>query len=138
WHSTFENTNFTPKQRKLIGNVHIKYGCTDARDDYSAELRRKNAAADGKDGIMEINDTTQDADDNDDVKGDLPTYGIDGAIPLSELSVVSNAERRQRNTLDQNKQMLIQVGWIDKCSFPVSAVPSAIFASECPTKPLGW
>jgi len=42
WDETFNNHKFTDHQSQLIKNFNIRYECNDARDDYSAQLKKKN------------------------------------------------------------------------------------------------
>ena len=42
WDETFNNHKFTDHQSQLIKNFNIRYECNNARDDYSAQLKKKN------------------------------------------------------------------------------------------------
>lgn len=39
WSDTFDNHSFTPRQRELMENFHLRYECLDARDDFSAKRK---------------------------------------------------------------------------------------------------
>jgi hypothetical protein len=41
WDETFSSHTFTGRQLQLIQNFNIKYECLDARDDYAAEMKKK-------------------------------------------------------------------------------------------------
>jgi len=42
WDETFNDHKFTNHQSQLIRNFNIRYEYNDARDDYSAQLKKKN------------------------------------------------------------------------------------------------
>ena len=43
WEDAFYRHTFTATQLKLMNNFNLRYECLDARDDFHAELRRKEA-----------------------------------------------------------------------------------------------
>ena len=42
WHETFTSHNFTACQNEIMDNFNLRYECNDARDDYSAQLKKKS------------------------------------------------------------------------------------------------
>jgi hypothetical protein len=40
WDEAFLSHKFTERQQQLVSNFNIKYECLDARDDYSAKMRK--------------------------------------------------------------------------------------------------
>src|ERR1700683_5271504 len=41
WDKTFINHKFTPRQIEIMNYFNVRYGCLDARDDYSAQRKRE-------------------------------------------------------------------------------------------------
>ena len=108
WDETFNNHNFTIKEKQIIKNFNIKYECLDARDDFCAQLKAGSIQNDWPVNCMGDNN---DIDTN---AIDIDPY-IDqtsGEIP-DESSVLkqSTAELRRQKDVMEIRDVLHRIGW---------------------------
>jgi hypothetical protein len=115
WHETFTNHNFTARQNKLMDNFNLRYECNDARDDYSAQLKKNNLSNTklpvwlmseelGDESITEFEATDQHDDDGTDEEEEyrINKYaGISlyGEFLQSQMKAAANS--------------VINAGWLD-------------------------
>jgi len=115
WDETFNLYQFTDEQIKYMKNFNIRYECNDARDDYSAQLKKGNS--DG--GLFPqwmnsdiINDLDDDdnfegADFGDDEPDDDNDYGVNKYSKLGRLGKLRHQE------MEETRLGLTEAGWLD-------------------------
>jgi len=117
WDETFTSHSFTSRQSELMDNFNIRYECNDARDDFSAQLKKGNGAG----GVfpvwmsMDVMDELDDVDVNDFVddfvKGeeiDDEDYGINKYSTLGQRGLALKAE------MDAADNSVRNAGWLDE------------------------
>jgi hypothetical protein len=75
WDEAFAGYSFSARQLELMNNFNIKYECNDARDDYSAEMKKKSE----REGILGSWD-----DSGGELDTNFPDFGEDGPLDIDE------------------------------------------------------
>jgi hypothetical protein len=103
WHESFNEYNFSDKQKELMDNFNIRYECNDARDDYSA--RNKNVETFSCDKMDTANLNMNNLFDNfeSDIKDENDIYTLPNAKYLSKLAQMAEIEHIIQNS-----------GWLDE------------------------
>ncbi len=117
WDETFINHEFTSRQTQLMDNFNIRYECNDARDDFSAQLKKGNGAGgmfpqwmstDVTDELDEI-DQNGFGDDFGDGEGiDDEDYGDNKYSTLSARGLAVKAQ------MDATENSVRNAGWLDE------------------------
>ncbi|KAF5370369.1 hypothetical protein D9758_006967 [Tetrapyrgos nigripes] len=97
WDSTFENFEFSPRQKEVSKNFQVRYECLDARDDYNAQ--RKTMSGDTDNIHIPEYDDGLDCDILD-VSADPLINGESGPL-----------EKRRQEHMNEMKDMLTGMGW---------------------------
>ncbi len=115
WDETFNLYEFTDQQKQYMKNFNVRYECNDARDDYSAQLKKEN----NESGIFPqwmnsdiINDLDNDdnfagADFGDNEPDDENDYGINKYSTLGKLGKLRHQE------MEETRLALTEAGWLD-------------------------
>ena len=112
WHETFNSHEFTVRQEQLIQNFNIKYECLDARDDFSAQLR-KEAETDWRENKQERGEQKGTA--GEDMLDEMDPEHIEGHLHNQErdFSILGATElRRQQETRDI-RLIMERTGWTE-------------------------
>ena len=112
WHDSYNEYQFSDRQKQLMDNFNIRYECNDARDDYSAQRHRDNSENNESiwcdnmdkanlDDALDLEHNFGDADIVIDDQIDI--YSIPNAKHLSKLTQMAEIENIIHNA-----------GWLDK------------------------
>jgi hypothetical protein len=115
WDETFNLYQFTDEQIKYMKNFNIRYECNDARDDYSAQLKKGNSDGDlfpqwmNSDIINDLDDDDnfEGADFGDDEPDDDNDYGVNKYSKLGRLGKLRHQE------MEETRLGLTEAGWLD-------------------------
>ena len=111
WDESFNNHNFTDRQKQIMKNFNIKYECLDARDDFRAQMKAGSIQNDWPITCMgdsdDIDIGTTDTDPYiDQSAGELP----DGPVTLK----LSTAELRRQKDAIEIRDVLHKIGWTNE------------------------
>jgi hypothetical protein len=109
WDEAFLSHKFTERQQQLVSNFNIKYECLDARDDYSAKMR-KNCEDIFNDFPENLGHNVDVFDhiDAENVTSDIHDNDPGGDIDISLLGVT---ERRRRKDMQDIRLVMERTGW---------------------------
>ena len=127
WDDTFVQYKFTSQQLQLMGFFNLRYECNDARDDYSAKLK-KNEDKEGFFPSWASKDVLKDLDQNvieydDDELGDKE---VEQDIYLEPTS----AHIRKLEEMNAIENVVQNAGWLDKCPDNIDHINSQSFTPE--------
>jgi hypothetical protein len=115
WDETFNLYEFNDQQKQYMKNFNIRYECNDARDDYSAQLKKGNS----EDGLFPQwmnSDIINSLDENDHLEGadfgnnepdDEDNYGVNKYTTLGRLGKLRQQE------MEETRIGLTEAGWLD-------------------------
>ena len=115
WDETFNLYEFTDQQKQYMKNFNIRYECNDARDDYSAQLKKGN----GEGGLfpqwmnsdiinsLDDDDNLEGADFGDNEPDDENDYGINKYTTLGRLGKLRHQE------MEETRIGLTKAEWLD-------------------------
>src|SRR6202453_852061 len=117
WDATFVDHDFTQCQLQLMDNFNLRYECNDARDDYSAQLRKKN-----QDGIFPQwmnSDVIGDLDEDHTLEGD--NFGEhdngydheDNDTAENKYSTLGQTGRLRQAEMDATEDSVKNAEWLD-------------------------
>ena len=112
WDETFNNYAFTPGQLQVMKNFNIRYECNDARDDYSAQLKRGDTSG-GSWMTSEMLDDLDDIDPNDqgadfgDENHEDEEYGTNKYAGLGKIG------KSNQDEMDATRIGVKEAGWLD-------------------------
>src|ERR1700723_527368 len=110
WDESFTAHKFTKRQNEIMKFFNIKYECLDARDDYSAEMKKNNE--DNKFSQWVSNSHNDDIDDN---YGDNFSTNIQPETDedVTALTLPGKNGLRRSAKMKEMEEMLINAGWMD-------------------------
>ncbi|KAF6745772.1 hypothetical protein DFP72DRAFT_780197, partial [Ephemerocybe angulata] len=127
WEETFNQFNFTARQKELMDNFNMRYECYDARDDFGTLIKAAGGAIGGG------NEGDEDEDDEEDVYADNGENDEDDDSAFIERG--RQMENLQRGNIAMNAA-LNQAGWKNEgkptgqpLSLPCIAIDSALRAA---------
>ena len=115
WDETFNLYEFNDQQKQYMKNFNIRYECNDARDDYSAQLKKGNSEG-GLFPQWMNSDIINSLDDDDEFEGadfgdnepdDENDYGISKYTALGRLGKIKHQE------MEETRIGLTEAGWLD-------------------------
>jgi hypothetical protein len=108
WDESFTTHNFTKRQKDIMKFFNIKYECLDARDDYSANMKKNDEKL--SHWVSDPNDDNRDDDYGDNFDTKLqPETDED----VSELTVPGQNGRRRSAKMREMDEILRNAGWMD-------------------------
>jgi hypothetical protein len=108
WDESFTTHNFTKRQKDIMKFFNIKYECLDARDDYSANMKKNDEKL--SHWVSDPNDDNRDDDYGDNFDTKLqPETDED----VSELTVPGQNGRRRSAKMREMEEILRNAGWMD-------------------------
>ena len=108
WDETFNEHKFTPRQEQLMSNLHIKYECLDARDDFHAQMKAGSAQDGLSLGLWDGNHNTEENE----ISLDLDPYV--NIADVLDLQKVSLSEMNRQKEAREIKEVLRKAGWLDE------------------------
>jgi len=133
WDEAFTDHKFSPQQQQLLCNFNIRYECNDARDDYSAQLK-KGAASDGvfpqwmsSEVISKLDDDMNEYDDFGDSNegtGHCSTLGPYGKVQEAQMVATENSVRN--------------AGWLDESPDGIATRRNAMLEPEIVQPSQSW
>ncbi|EDQ98317.1 uncharacterized protein LACBIDRAFT_336072 [Laccaria bicolor S238N-H82] len=110
WDEAFCGYSFSARQLELMNNFNIKYECNDARDDYSAQMKKKGE----REGILgSWDDTGGKLDAN------FPDFGEDGPLDVDEslymLGDPNSINNQKLHEMKRIENVVQNAGWLDPC-----------------------
>jgi hypothetical protein len=102
WCEAFDSHSVSPRHQKIIDNMHIRYECYDARDDFHAQLKAQARNQDIEDCAS--------GDNLDDEGGELPFDELD-AEDLAD-DAIGQWSRGKLDEMRDVEFMLRKAGWI--------------------------
>jgi hypothetical protein len=115
WDETFNDHQFTSRQQELLSYFNIRYECNDARDDYSAQLK-KGDVLDGafpqwmSSGALNDLDDTDPYDQGADFGDNDPD---DEAHDMDKYSGLGKYGRQRQEEMDATKIGITEAGWLN-------------------------
>jgi hypothetical protein len=121
WDDTFHSHDFTSRQQELMRNFNLCYECVDARDDYSAKLKKDEEESGlfpswaSSDILKDLEQSTfvEYDDDNPDISTEESMYVEPSLKHIKKLE-----EMNQMEDVVQN------AGWLDDCPQAISHIDS--------------
>jgi hypothetical protein len=118
WDETFNLYEFNDQQKQYMKNFNIRYECNDARDDYSAQLKKGNSEGGlfpqwmNSDIInsLDEDDHLEGADFGDNKPDDEDDYGVNKYTILGRLGKLRQQE------MEETRIGLTEAGWLDNSS----------------------
>jgi len=127
WDEEFVKHGFTLHQLQLMDNFNLRYECNDARDDYSAQLKRDDSANNILPGWMSSDATTEwegfdetEEFTNSDCIGQ-EDYGINKYTSLGPHGQIIKAQ------MDAAENSVKSAGWLDDSPDGVNLVDMDVF-----------
>jgi len=112
WDEAFTDYKFTSRQVELMKFFNIRYECNDARDDYSALLKQKNAT----DGVFPhwfaSDNGGNNVDDNYDDEADFTSHE---EYEMDQYTSIGKRGQRIEQMAEIQK-IVTSAGWLDQCS----------------------
>ncbi|KAF6741383.1 hypothetical protein DFP72DRAFT_833742, partial [Ephemerocybe angulata] len=105
WEQTFDQYDFTARQRELMNNFNMRYECYDARDDYSAILKAVGVGA-GK-----MDQTIEDGDEDEGLYAEGLSSGENDEDDDEMCMGIGNATATIRLSNNIMLQALRSAGW---------------------------
>jgi Helitron helicase-like domain at N-terminus/PIF1-like helicase len=137
WDETFINHKFTAHQLTLMDNFNIRYECNDARDDYSAQLKRGDVV-DGffpswmsSEIINEIDDPNKDDFVVEETIDDID-YGINKYSSLGPYGQIIKAQ------MDATENSIKNAGWLDDSPDGINSVDMTPFEPSIVQPGIKW
>ncbi|KDR67901.1 hypothetical protein GALMADRAFT_42495, partial [Galerina marginata CBS 339.88] len=131
WDETFNIFEFSDQQKQYMKHFNVRYECNDARDDYSAQLKKGNADgglfpqwmnSDVINGLNDDNDF-QGADFGDDEPDDDKDFDENKYSKLGRLGKLRHQE------MEETRIGVTEAGWLDDSPDGLSKI------SKIPVKP---
>src|SRR6201987_2870563 len=124
WDEAFNTHDFTPAQTKLMKNFNLRYECNDARDDYSAQLKKQNEdQVKGPFVSFDIGEDHGDYDRDDAYQDDsYPNDKNDDDI--DEYMTPGRYGRIRQAEMEATEHCLHAAGWLNDSPNGVASVPS--------------
>ncbi|KAJ2926673.1 hypothetical protein H1R20_g10431, partial [Candolleomyces eurysporus] len=94
-----------------MNNFNLKYECLDARDDYKAQLKKKQNHF--TKGLSHIDKNDDYADEYDDDYIDLLGLGIDDEGLVSDEYMLGTIRQRKVNQMMEAQTMIMRTGWLE-------------------------
>ena len=110
WDEAFVGYAFSARQLDLMKNFNIKYECNDARDDYSAEMKKKGVKEnifgswDDRGGELDPNFSSIDED--------IPLDVDEALYMLGNPDSINNQKLHEMNRIEN---VVKNAGWLDSC-----------------------
>ncbi|KAJ7637965.1 hypothetical protein DFH06DRAFT_1002041, partial [Mycena polygramma] len=115
WEQTFDEHEFSSRQKQLIQNFNVRYECNDARDDHFNTLKRKIAEAKiGQVGVFpqrfmgEVNEFAEDLSELDYDSEDHDCDGQEDEQKGSRTLRILGEQREMRRIMQSS-------GWLNAC-----------------------
>src|ERR1700677_4584312 len=111
WDESFVDYKFNQCQKDIMKYFNIRYECLDARDDYSAEMKKKKQ----DNQYSRWGSNPNGFDDRDDNYGDNCETNIQPETDedIFGLTVPGQAETRRRAKMREMEEILKNAGWLD-------------------------
>jgi len=108
WDEAFSGYSFSARQLDLMNNFNIKYECNDARDDYSAEMKKKGERG----GILGSWD-----DSGGELDTNFPDFSEDGPLDIDEalymLGDPNSINNQKLHEMNKIENVVQNAGWLD-------------------------
>ncbi|KAJ7083511.1 hypothetical protein C8R43DRAFT_909514, partial [Mycena crocata] len=122
WHEAFTDTTFRPKAIQLMKNFNVRYECNDARDDFSAQDRKKR-------GILPLFGHHGDRGNGELDPEELAQYGEEYLLDHPDGEETLGTKYMAREVLmNKIEQIVTDSGWIKRTpsrySIPKRVIPS--------------
>ena len=113
WDEAFTDYKFTSRQVELMKFFNIRYECNDARDDYSALLKQKNAT----DGVFPhwfaSDNGGNNVDDNYDDEADFTSHE---EYEMDQYTSIGKRGHQRIEQMAEIQKIVTSAGWLDQCS----------------------
>lgn len=123
WDETFNQHKFTIRQEQLMKNFNLQYECLDARDDYSAKLKKDEAETVFFFPLWASSDVLKDLDKN--------TFAEFDDDSLLEMSTEESAyldptvkHLKKLEEMNQIENVVQNAGWLDECPQKIENINS--------------
>ena len=122
WDEMFSKYTFTKRQLQLMRNFNIRYECNDARDDYSAQLKKNSDVSSlsaswlTSDMIDHQEDDFETGDDFEHIESGVGNDDIDRFMKFGRNGMLKQAE------MDAMKRCMQMAGWLDKSPDGINTV----------------
>ena len=117
WEAAFDAYEFTTRHQQLMCNFNLRYECLDARDDFHAQLKKKQLQT----RTPWHNTSDSDVESDTDFVRIPPTGRIDHGVHGKAYTT----SLRMMNSISA---ILAKAGWLDQCS----EVPGNAYVRLCP------
>ncbi|HXP51396.1 MAG TPA: AAA family ATPase, partial [Bacteroidia bacterium] len=118
WDDAFMSHNFSSKQQKIMDNFNVRYECLDARDDFSAQLKKGDNH--GFFPKFMTSDILTDLDDDQLQEGaefeqNIESYEVEHEADSDKYTELGNHGLKVKTQMDATMNIIKDVGWLDKC-----------------------
>jgi len=120
WDKTFTKHKFINRQLEIINHFNLRYECLNAKDDFSAQLRKGTLLDQGicpkfmtLDMIADLDDDNLCNDDN--FSGDESFESDDTEYNLNVYSQLGSHGRLIKAQMDATENIVRNVDWLNKC-----------------------
>lgn len=125
WKETFSTYNFSKQQYKLMDNFNLRYECNDARDDFSAAMKKKGLDA----KYFSANRGSWiDEHSSNDMNGN--TFGMEEDTTEEEVLNIGRAYQRLLDKMKETARFMLAAGWLDKSSNGLPIIDISLFCPE--------
>lgn len=128
WDEAFLQHKFTTEEIRLMRNFNLRYECADARDDYSAKLKR-NKETEGLFPSWAATNILKDLDEN-----TIFDYNDDESIDIeiddSIYMEPSSTHIKRLNEMNTIENIVRNAGWLDKCTGTVKYIDPVGFIPD--------
>jgi hypothetical protein len=140
WDETFSKHEFTQHQLQLMDNFNIRYECNDARDDFSAQLKKGDTndkfpqwmSLEMIDELDEIDQNDQGADFGDGEGISDHDYGV------NQYSTLGKHGRLMKEQMIATENSMRSAGWLDDSPNGVADVPDMQLQPETVQTGVKW
>jgi len=117
WEVAFDAYRFTTRQKQLMCNFNLRYECLDARDDFHAQLKKKQ--------LQTRTPWLNGGDSDDDSDTDFVRIPPTGRIDQGFHGKAYTTSLRMMNSIST---ILAKAGWLDQCT----ELPRNAYVKLCP------
>src|SRR5438046_133573 len=141
WDETFVAHNFTKHQLQLMENFNLRYECADARDDFSAQLKKGKGnggmfpqwmTTDVMEDIDECNRNAHGDDFGDDEGPEDMDYGVNKYLTLGPHGAAHKAQ------MDAAESSVRGAGWLDDSPDGLYSMPKNFLEPEIDQPSARW
>ena len=122
WDDAFTQYKFNPRQSEIMNNFNIRYECFDARDDFSAQLKKESVLSGGfvsgfmnSEIISDLDDDHHDEDAFFDNQDDQAQCDNNDDFVRLKYSIPGKYGKAIQVQMETTEHVVRSAGWLDEC-----------------------